>query len=106
MTTANFPFAEELLGQVPESAFFSFQDQFGPFGSNQRQFFNNAFTQIHNEFLGLLGQQLRRGEAPTDSFTEFLDQPNFFENRFRQLSPFQRGEQPTRFAPRNRSIFF
>jgi hypothetical protein len=46
-------------------------------GGYQRQnFFANLFPQVENRFLGALGQQIQSGQAPTLSFTDFL-QNNF-----------------------------
>jgi len=117
------------LEDVPQAAYFSFQDQFGqtPRGvtsPGQRQYFQNQFQNIHNRFMGQLGQQLRRGEAPTRQFTDFLSErlpqdrrtegvpiaptrPIPFAERFASLPPALRGDySASRLSPRGRFLFF
>jgi hypothetical protein len=93
-----------LLGEEPRAAFFSFQNQFGQ-SPNQRKFFQNQFSNIQNEFLGVLGQQLQQGMLPQQSFSDFLgDFP--FTQRFASLAPSMRGAQTNRFSPRTMFDFF
>ena len=87
----------DILGESPQATFFSFQDRFGD-GQNQRRFFQNQFTPIFNQFLGNLGQDLRQGQQPTDTFENFLENFNFGE-RFAGLAPSIRGATTQRFAP-------
>lgn len=94
----------KVLDEEPRAAFFSFQDQFGRQGGNQRRFFSNRFQQIHDEFLGRLGGQLRSGGNPTETFTDFLGGLNF-GNRFRSTAPSLRGSNPGQFAPPTRFDF-
>jgi len=94
----------DLLGEEPEAAFFSFQDQFGQ-SPNQRRFFQNQFANIQNEFLGALGQQLRVGMRPQQTFMDFLGKTDF-ANRFASLPPSARGAQTSRFSPRAVFDFF
>ena len=117
------------LGDVPQAAYFSFQDQFGqtPRGvtsPGQRQYFQNQFQNIHNQFMGQLGEQLRRGQAPTRQFTDFLSEripqggrtegvpvaptrPIPFAERFASLPPILRGDySASRLSPRGRFLFF
>lgn len=94
----------QLLGADPESAFFSFQNQFGR-SQNQRRFFQNQFQNIQSEFLGTLGQQLRQGMNPSGDFTSFLEQVPFTD-RFASLAPSIRGAQTNRFSPRAVFDFF
>ena len=99
----------DMLEAEPRSAFFSFQNQFGQ-SPNQRRYFQNQFQDIHNQFLGQLGTQIRGGELPTLSpeqhaqrFTSFLE--NFpFTERFAALPPQQRGVFPSQFNPRTRFL--
>ena len=98
------PFAG-FLDFEPEAAFFSFQPQFGQ-SQNQQRFFRNRFQEIHHEFLGRLGQQIRGGELPTERFTDFLGDFNFGE-RFASTAPSLRGGAPrSLFAPRTRFLPF
>ena len=108
MTTQGFGFdrdiARSILDENPQTAFFSFQNQFGQ-SPNQRRFIGNQFQDIHNQFLGMLGQQLRGGETPDLRFTDFLGDFNFNE-QFRSFSPTQRGQGQRNFSPRTRFLPF
>lgn len=102
----NNPFLD-FLEDRPEAGFFSFQDQFGR-APAQRQFFQRQFGDIQNEFLGLLGEQIRGGDVPNLRFLDFLEDFDF-SKRFRQLPPSQRGGTAgfqRLFSPRTRSLFF
>jgi len=83
--------------------FFSFQNQFGR-SPRQRLFFQNQFANLHNEFLGRLGQQARSGQVPTQRFTNFLENIDF-NQRFASTPPQLRGDFTSRFAPRTRFLF-
>lgn len=113
MTTGNDVFTDFLESQ-PETAFNVALDQFGPTG-NQRNFFQNEFQNILNQFLGVLGGQAQAGETPNALFTDFLaggtvlpgQSPFGFQNTFATTAPSLRGG-PARnlFAPPSRSFFF
>lgn len=93
----------ELLGQDPRIAYFSFQRRFGQ-APRQRRFFEDFFPEAQNEFLGLLGEQIRRGEIPTLQFVDFLE--GFpFEQRYQGLPPSFRGQSFGRFSPSARYFF-
>ena len=51
--------------------------QRGNLTPNQMQFFQNQRQNIFNEFEGLLGQQIQRGEAPNLKFTDFINNFDF-----------------------------
>ena len=95
-------FFGDLLEEQPELAFYSFQNQFGR-SPNQRRFFENQFSDIHNQFLGTLGAQIRGGQLPTAQFTPFLEAGfgpgGQFQQQFGALPPSQRGMGIGRFAP-------
>jgi hypothetical protein len=101
----SFDLFGDLLGEEPRAAFFSFQDQFGQRSPNQRRYFQNQFSNIHNEFLGKLGQQLRQGVMPQQTFTDFLGGLPFSQ-RFASLPPEMRGGQQSRLSPRTAFNFF
>ena len=94
----------ELLEGVPEAAFFSQPDLFGT-SPRARQFFRGQFRNVHNQFLGALGAQLRQGASPDLRFTDFLNQPNFFQQQYRSQPPALRGKSSSRFAPPTRFDF-
>ena len=68
------------------------------------RFFENQFSSIQNRFLGALGAQIRGGEAPTLTGTQFLDTFDF-NTFFAGQPPAFRGQFPSRFAPRTRFLF-
>ena len=68
------------------------------------RFFENQFNTVQNQFLGALGAQIRGGEAPTLTGTQFLDTFDF-SNFFAGQPPAFRGQFPSRFAPRTRFLF-
>jgi hypothetical protein len=45
--------------------------------SSQQQTFSGMFPNIFNQFLGQLGQQVRAGQPPALSYTDFLNQQDF-----------------------------
>ena len=69
------------------------------------RFFEDQFQTVQNQFLGQLGAQIRSGEAPTLTGTQFLDAFNF-DDFFAGQPPAFRGSFPSRFNPRARHLFF
>lgn len=95
---------ENILTETPRAAYFSFQDQFG--GDRSRsKYFQGQFQDIFNQYLGTLGQALRRGDTPSTSFMDFLETPGTF-NQFRGVAPSVRGATASRFAPPARFLNF
>ena len=95
----------DILGGSPRETYFSFGDQFGgrtAFGRGQRQrnYFQNEFQPIFDEFTGQVAQNIRGGQDPyqQQSFQEFLGEFPFSQ-RFASLPPSMRGGQRGRFAP-------
>ena len=109
MTTPAFPGTNflDFLEQEPRAAFFSDpgflqQRQKSP---RRKRFFENQFSNIHNQFLGALGAQIRGGETPTGRFTDFLGGFDF-EREYAGMPPSLRGDftmsllnPKTRFLP-------
>jgi hypothetical protein len=93
----------DFLEEQPNVAFQASRPQGGSPAS--QRFFQNQFENIHNRFLGQLGQQILGGEPPTARFTDFLQDFDFGGFAASQ-SPFMRGEQQQRFAPSTRFLFF
>jgi hypothetical protein len=92
---------EDFFEEIPETAFFSAFPSQG-LTPNMRQFLPQAFSQAHNEFLGLLGSQIRSGQPPTARFGQ--EASNFpLLQRF-QESQFG-GFNQQRFNPTTRSLF-
>lgn len=95
----------QLLGQLPEAAYFSFQDQGGQ-SPRQQRYFQGQFSNVFNQFLGGLGRQLGQGQnVPTGTFEDFLGDYNFGQ-QFSQLPPSVRGATTSRFAPPARFLPF
>jgi len=92
-----------LARELPEATFFSFQNQFG--GSpTQRRYYQGQFSNIFNQYLGTLGQQLSQGQSPP-AFQDFMGGYNFGQ-QFAQLPPSIRGATTARFAPQTRFLRF
>jgi predicted HicB family RNase H-like nuclease len=97
-------FGNQFLEQQPRAAFESFDFGQSP---GQKRFFQNQFSNIHNQFLGSLAQQARAGQIPQGTFSgSFL--PRFNPRRHLALtSPAFRGTaRESQFNPRTRSLFF
>jgi len=101
---AGFLDPQFLLREEPETEYFSFQNQFGQ-APTQKRFFQGQFQNIFNQFLGGLGQQIKRGEEPTNTFSDFMENYNFGQ-QFGQLPPSVRGATTSRFAPTSRFLNF
>lgn len=100
------PFLDLLEGD-PQAAYYSMPGMFGT-SPRQRRYFQNQFRDIHNQYLGQLGSQLRAGVMPTQRFTEFLEQPSdpdFFRRQYMSQTPTTRGATTQRFAPPTRFMF-
>lgn len=105
------PFASSFLDFLetdrPRAIFGTFQDQFG--GSDvQQRFFQNQFSNIHNQFLSSLASTAQGGQLPgsEQTFSSFLQDFPFAE-RFASIAPiFRGGPRRSQFAPRTRHLFF
>lgn len=96
---------DDFLETTPEAAFFAASPDFGS-TPNRQSFFQNQFRNIHNQFLGALGKQIQGGEDPTLRFTDFLQEPEFFQQQFFATPPAFRGGLPQSvFAPPTRTLF-
>ena len=75
---------EEGPGQ--KSAFFSRQNQFAK-TPGQTRAFGSLFDDALNEYLGRIGSAIRRGEAPTLTFNQDLDNNFDLARRLRRATP-------------------
>ena len=98
-----------LIEQDPSVAFATFapsrRDRRRDFSPNFLDFVLRQRGPAFSEFQGEQGRQILRGDAPTLTFSQFLQDtlnPAEFLRRFEQLDPRARGETPARFAPRLR----
>lgn len=99
MTTQN-PFADFLdfdeTGR--RAAYFGRSGQFGR-GQRQRDFYQNAFTQIYNNYLGNLGRQALGGSTPTGNFNDYLGGLDY-DAYYRQQVPYaERNQGFSSFVP-------
>jgi hypothetical protein len=95
------PFGD-FLEYNPNIAYQAHQGSFGQTPSS-RNFFQNQFSNIHNQFLGQIGQQILGGQAPTARFTDFLGDFDFQKHAY-GFTPGQRGQSSARYTPRTRFI--
>ena len=71
----------------------------------KRQYYQNQYRDVYNEFLGALGSQIRGGNAPTLRWTDYLEDYPFPE-RYAALSPTQAGRGRQQFSPRTRQLYY
>ena len=86
----------DYLNENPESAYFANQNQWKT--PNQKKYFQSQFSNIQNEYLGQLGQQIMGGGAPTLNFTDFLSQMPWTQ-KYAQLPPSMRGSNQSQYSP-------
>lgn len=100
------PFAD-WMELNPRVGYFSYQNQWGGQGAspNQRRYYQKAFSDIHDEYLARLGQQIRGGMAPTERFNDFLQSYPFTERYLQQPPELTGRSNFSRFAPRARFAF-
>ena len=121
----------DFLETQPQALYQSFlTDPSTRMPSSMKRYYQNQFNTIQNEYIGQLARQMRQGELPTRTFSDYLqkdvftrpvrgDQPqaraNEFTNlsaplrqftgydRFRRESPYSR--TPYGAGPMSRNIF-
>ena len=86
---------DEFLEVRPESAYFA---KTNTLNRRRRDFFSTRFSKYMDQYLGALGQQVGGGDAPTQTWRDFLGGMNF-NNEFGTYSPEQRGERNGLFSP-------
>lgn len=91
----------DYLESSPEGQFGIFQSVAQPLATERRkrEVISDVFQQARNEFLGEIAGAARRGETPSLTFTEFLDQfPTSQRIQQQAGSPYTRAlAPPTRF---------
>ncbi len=97
--TLGLDFLEE---DDPAALFFARVNQLAGSPTQQRQL-TNLLGDVQNRFRGLQGRQVLEGGLPTATFNQFLggDFPEFggLQEFFGRLSPTQRGQGISQFAP-------
>ena len=92
------------LEEEPKAAFFGTLQQRGMLDTHTRQRqASDIYNQAMQGFYGQLGAQVLGGEAPTLTFTDYLQQFPFTE-RFAQLG--RSFNQSNRFSPRTRFLYY
>ena len=92
------------LEEEPRAAFFGTLQQRGMLDTPTRQRqASDIYNQAMQGFYGQLGAQVLGGEAPTLTFTDYLQQFPFTE-RFAQLG--RSFNQSNRFSPRTRFLYY
>ena len=100
---------QNIRNDSDRETYFGFGDRFtGPFtgggtssrGQNQREYFQNQFQPIFDEWNGQIARNLRQGLQIKDhqTFENFLG-GIAFSDRFASLAPSMRGGNRGRFAP-------
>ena len=69
------------------------------------------YGDYYNQYMGVRGQEFSKGVDPKDmtTFTGFLEdqtKKNPFSDRYRMMTPYQRGVSTSKFAPSTRFIFY
>lgn len=88
---------QRLLEEEPRLSFYGLQNLWGQ-TPGQRRFYQNAFDQLQNQYLGQLGQLIMQGQEPNLGFGDFLrgfNFPQFYQQqgglrRPTNLSPYAR----------------
>mgnify|MGYP004453707231 FL=1 len=71
----------------------------------RREYYQDQYQNVYNEFLGALGSQIRGGGVPTMKWTDYLEDYPFTE-RYAALSPTQAGRGTRQFSPRTRQLYY
>ncbi|MAH45277.1 hypothetical protein CMI37_05585 [Candidatus Pacearchaeota archaeon] len=99
----------------PEAAYYS-AAPFGtgmsaasPFGGGAapaaQQYWSGQYGNVMNQYVGELGRSMRAGEAPTMTFTDYLQQYPWTQ-RYSAMSPAMRpGGRTSRYAPAARRYY-
>jgi hypothetical protein len=94
---------KDLLAEDPRAAFFSFAPKLARTQS-QREFFQDFFPTVHDEFLGQVGSGLRQQEISQTTFTDFLGKFPFLQ-RYLEATAGERATAQRRLAPPVKSFF-
>ena len=90
MTTPN-PWADFLESDTPgrRASYFSRSDRFGGSNRSQRQenYYQTAFEDLYDKYLGTLGLQVRQGQTPTEQWNPYLSGFDWDKN-YRDTVPY------------------
>lgn len=95
----------DFLEHRPDVAFSShLSDPGRGLNSGQQRTLRSSFSDIQGKFLGMLGDQIRQGEAPTARFNDYLEGFDF-KDYYKRLAPTQRfGRSQSLYSPRVRHL--
>ena len=87
---------QSFLEDKPEAAYFGYQNQWK--SPNQKDYFKSQFSNIQNQYMGQLGQQIYSGGAPTQNWADFLKEHDW-QQQFQGLTPQEKGTNYSRYNP-------
>lgn len=90
------------LEDEPRAGYFAHQGRWRT--PNKKKFFQSQFGDIHDEYLGMLGQKIMAGQEPTDTFTGYVGNYDW-DQAYAGLTPRQRGQGGDQLNPMARWIF-
>ena len=98
------------LGRVSDPSRTTFYGT-APQQQRARDWARGQYGDYYNQYMGVRGQEFSKGVDPKDmtTFTGFLEdqtKKNPFSDRYRMMTPYQRGVSTSKFAPSTRFIFY
>ena len=104
---ANSDWGSLMLGQMPGATYYSDPrgQQFAAQSPRQGRYFQQAYQDVYNQYLGNIGTALRAGQEPA-SFRQFLESEDPWTARYGRLPQYERGVTKTYTDPRTRFIFY
>jgi hypothetical protein len=86
------------------AGYFSYGDQFGGQGSagggqRQRTYYQDAFSDLYNKYLGTLGLQARQGQEPRGEWSDYLSGFDWDRNYQESVPYGQRNQGQGGFVP-------
>lgn len=96
-----------LLEQLPQAAYFSSPtgQGFGRQSPRQQRYFQQNYQDVFNQYMGSLGEQLRSGQTPDTTFSQFLESDPW-TSRYTALPQAQRGMNTGMYSPRTRFLYY
>ena len=77
----------------------------GGYSPAQQQYWSSQYGNVRNQFLGEMGRQLKEGQTPSMSFSDYLEKYPWTQ-RYTSLGPSMRpGARQSRFAPAARYMY-
>lgn len=93
------------LQASPQAAYYSSAPFGGGYSPASQQYWSGQYGNVMNQYAGELGRSMRAGEAPTMTFTDYLEQYPWTE-RYTAMSPTMRpGGRTSRYTPAARRYY-